>query len=350
MKGIYIPVAVCGERYVDRWLRYALPTLLAPGNLPALAQSYRIKLLLCSTHKDLQRLLASPLMTAARDIMGVRTIPLAQSMAELAPKIQFNVQKFNLMNVCHNYGVELAWQDDYGLVCGLGDAIYTDGSFKEVARHISAGKRAVISQGLDIRQEPLDVLLEQNGVKRNEFSLPIPPRTFARIAAQALHPVAQSMIWTSERFTHHPSVLYWPLGGHGVLVRGFHLYPVFLYPDRKAQIRTTIDGDFLVDALSSLDDCVFLNDSDSFFFAGVSDQSKMDFIPAQHRRADTGAISEWMLTNTRAFQREIFIHEKFWLHDGIDHKAWRHVEEDSDAAVAKIMQAYRDRAGSSAAA
>jgi hypothetical protein len=340
MKGIYIPTPVCGERYVDRWLRYSLPTLLSPENLPALAKHYRVELLLCSTHEDLQRILAAPILNAARDIMGIRFISLAKTMAELVQTIQFHVAKFNLMNVCHNYGVERAWEDDYGLICGLGDAIYTNGSFAEVARHISAGKRAVITQGLDVAQDQFDALLEEHNVRRDPVSLTIPPRVFARIAARSLHPVTQSMMWGASRFTYHPSVLYWPLEGHGMLLRGFHLFPVFLYPDRKAKIKTTIDGDFLTDALSNLDDCVFLSDSDQFFFAGVSDHTKLDFIPAAPRRADPVAVAQWMASNTRPFQRDWFIRQKICLHDETDRQEWHAIEDESDRVIDEILLAY----------
>jgi hypothetical protein len=341
MKGIYIPTPVCGPRYVDRWLSYTLPTLLAPDNLPALAKHYKLKLLLCSTHEDLQRILASPLLKAARDVMGVRVVPMAQNMAELAEKIRFHAQKFNLMNLCHNYGAELAWQDDHGLICGLGDAIYTNGSFAEIARHIETGKRAVITQGLDVTQDRFDALLDAYGVRRDDVALTIPPRTFAQIAARSLHPVHQSMIWTADRFTYHPSVLHWPLDGHGVLLRGFHLFPVFIYPDRKAQIKTTIDGDFIVDALSDFDDCAFIHDSDQFFFAGISDETKIDFIPTIPRRADPIAVAQWMAGNTKPFQRELYIQQKIWLHDGTDRQAWRAVEDESDRVVADILQSHQ---------
>jgi hypothetical protein len=346
MKGIYIATPVCGAPYVDRWLRYSLPTLLAAGNLPALAKQHPLKLLLCTTHEDLPRLLGSPVLKAARDIMGIRTIPLARDMAELAVKVQGH--KFTLMNICHNYGVDLAGQDDYGLICGLGDAIYTDGSFAEVARHIAAGKRAVVTQGLDVQQGRLDALLAKFGVAPEAVSLRIPSRIFARIAAEALHPVTQSMVWSSPWFTHHPSVMYWPLEGHGVLLRGFHLYPVFLYPDRTGKIATTIDGDFLAYALSSLDDCVFIDDSDRFFFAGVSDQTKDEFIPREPRRADPEAVARWMVRNTLPFQRELYIRRKIWLHDGDGCAPWRQVEEESDRVIDEILHVYERIAQSGA--
>jgi hypothetical protein len=338
MKGIYIATPVCGAPYVDRWLRYSLPTLLAPGNLPALAKDHRLKLLLFCTQEDMPRLLASPLLRAARDVMGVRPIPLARDMAELVVKVQGH--KFTLMNVCHNHGVDLAANEDHGLICGLGDAIYTDGSFAEVARQIAAGKRAVVTQGLDVRQDQLDALLEEYKVERDDVRLILPPRVFARIAARSLHPVTQSMVWGAERFTYHPSVMYWPLDGHGVLVRGFHLYPVFLYPDRKAQISTTIDGDFLADALSNLDTCAFVHDSDRFFFAGVSDHTKDEFIPPGPHRADPAEVARWMPANTKPFQREVYVQQKFWLHDGTDRAAWRQVEDESDRVVAEILSDY----------
>jgi hypothetical protein len=143
MKGIYVALPVFGKVAVSHALRYGLPTLLSPGNLPALASAFPLKLLLCTTQQDLGTLLSSPLIRAARDKMAVRALPMAADMAELTAKLGRPPSSGDLLNAGHQYAIDLATQDDFGLVCGLPGGLYADGSFAAVAEQIRAGRRAV---------------------------------------------------------------------------------------------------------------------------------------------------------------------------------------------------------------
>ncbi|HTP81628.1 MAG TPA: hypothetical protein VMQ11_01720 [Alphaproteobacteria bacterium] len=332
MKGVYIVVPVWGERYVQRWLRYGLASLLADGNLPVLAKVAPTKLLLCSTQEDLSVLLASPLLKAVRDLCGLRVVTLAQNAAELRG------HKYNLMSVCHNLGLKQAWADDYGVIFGLADVLAANGSWGTVSRHIAAGRRAVLTQGLTVREELLDPLLAAHAT-RTETSLSVAPRNLVRIALEALHPLSMSQVWGAPYFTVHPSIMFWPLKGHGFLMRSWHLMPLFLHPDRQAQITTTADGDLLGSALSNPDDCACITDSDDGCFFDVAYPEKLDFIPAHPSTADPTRIAKWLETNTRPFNRDMIRH-KFWFHDGIDPNDWRAVEEESDRAIEEVMRCY----------
>ncbi|MBV8170181.1 MAG: hypothetical protein JO021_25585, partial [Alphaproteobacteria bacterium] len=50
-----------GEAFIDRFLRLALRTLLAPGNIPSLAARHELGYSFFTTPRDADRLLADPL-------------------------------------------------------------------------------------------------------------------------------------------------------------------------------------------------------------------------------------------------------------------------------------------------
>jgi hypothetical protein len=335
MKGIYVIMPVWGQRFVARWLRYSLPSLLSPGNLPALATMFPVKFVLYTTEADLPVLLGSPLLKAARALMGLRTVQLAPTAEALN-----TAHKYQVMTFCHNHGLDLGWQDDYGLIFGVADAVFADGGMAELGHLVAGGKRAVLTQGIHIIEDLFDPLLDALQIKRSETALTIPPRILARMTVNGLHPISRSLVWGSVPFSWHPSILYWRLGEHGFIMRSWHLNPMFLYPDRKARISTTLDGDLIGQAVSNLeDDCVIVDDSDRFFCVGVSDRGTRDFIPGGPTQADPKAVAGWLPQNTRPFTRDM-IQQKIWLHDGINRDDWRHVEAESDRVVAEILDYY----------
>jgi hypothetical protein len=346
MKGVYVTIPVWGSQHIEAWLRRSLPSLLAPGNLPALAKVCPVKLLLCTTREDIPQLFGAPAVKALRDIVPVRAVPMADRRQDLTN------HRYQAMNRCHNYALGVALQDDFGIVPGLADFIYAEGSLEEVGRHIADGRRAALTQGLTVTEETFDDLLVRATpeIRRTDTALSIPPRTLVRLARHGLHALGRSQTWGAEHFTVHPSILYWPLGERGFLMRTWHIYPAFLYPDREAKVTTTIDGTFLDEAISDLGTCAILDDSDRYFFISLAAGSRDDFIPREVFHADPAEIARWLPGNTKPFNREMIKH-KFWLHEGIDRRDWQHVEAASDAAIAATLDCFaRAQAGAAGSA
>jgi hypothetical protein len=338
MNGIYFVVPVWGQAYVKTWLRYGLASAMAERNLPALAKHCRVKLLYCTTQEDVPLLLGSPLTAAARDMgIGLRTVIIAQTAAEIAHAPEG--QRYGLMNVCHNHALDLAWQDDHGLIFGLGDFIYAEGCMDEVARTLQAGKRGLLNQTLVVRNDWIDRLLVAHGVAQREGeALAIPPRTLVRIGCAASTPMMRSWVWGQERFTWHPAIMMWPLGDRGFLLRSWHLFPFFVHPKRKSRITTTCDGDLIGQAVD-LEDCAIADDSDCLFWYSLADPDRSNFIPVVPRPSHPALVAAWMRENTRPVNREM-IRYKFWIHDGIERKDWRDVEAASDRIVAETLDHY----------
>lgn len=335
MKGIYLVVPVWGTRHIEGWLRHSLPSLLSPGNLPALAKLLPVKMLLCTTRDDIPLLFGSPLVKALRDLIPVRAVPIADHTTQVTNFL------YQMMNKCHNYGIAGAWQDDFGIIPGVADIIYADGALAEIGRQIAAGKRAALTQCPTVVEEDLDALLViySAEIQRSELALTIPARTLVRITRDGLQAISRSQIWESEHFTVHPSMLYWPLCEHGFLMRSRHLYPAFFYPDRQAKITTIIDGTFLDEAISDLGTCAALDDSDQYFSVVLANRARDEFILREVFHAGPAEIARWRAGNTKPFNRDLIRH-KFWFHDGVDRAAWRRVGTASDQAIAATLEIF----------
>src|SRR5688572_29381808 len=118
MKGIIVAWPIWGESYIRRWLRIGLGSLLAPGNIPALAAAHRLTFMLCTTREDMAMLDAAPEVQALRDLGSVEFVEVAATVEELRQ------HKYNVMSECHGRALALALADDQGVIFGLADSLY----------------------------------------------------------------------------------------------------------------------------------------------------------------------------------------------------------------------------------
>ena len=60
-----------GERFVDKFMNYCLPSLLAPGNIPALARKRKVVHSIVTTEADRERIVAHPAFARLREVAEV---------------------------------------------------------------------------------------------------------------------------------------------------------------------------------------------------------------------------------------------------------------------------------------
>lgn len=334
MKGVYVVLPLWGEAYVRRWIEISLPSLLAPGNLPALAAAHSTKLLLYTTQADLPAITAAPAVAALRRVCGLRLIPFAASVAE------FHGTSTNIiMTTLHNRGLAQAWQDDHGVVFLVGDVLVADGTLRSVVRAVAAGRRALLTQGVQAAQEAIAPLVAAAG-RGPDGALSLAPRRLARIALDTMHWSARLQLWTAPRFTAHPSMIYWPLETRALLMRCFHYFPLFIHPERPCQAGSTIDNDFVDKALARPEDCAAIEDSDDGLLLDVLDPARAALNPGVPFPANPAFVAAWCRLWTTPFTRALAARHRFWIHDGVPPAERQAVDAESDRAIAEILDLY----------
>lgn len=326
MKGILWVVPVWGTEYVERWLRYGFPSMMLPGNLPALSGMFPVDVVMMTGEADAERLKAAcPFKIEVVDVND----PPASTVARR----------------CHNTALGLGRENDLGVILGLADSFYADGTFAEVGRLVAAGKRAVLTQGLNVTAEKMPDIL------------PNEPRELIRLASRHLHPRSRQQVWSNGTFSPGRvaslSMMLWPLGGHGFILRAFHIYPLFLYPRRPVQAaECNIDGwELLGNAVDDLDqDCGWLDDSDRGCLIDLTPSDDSKGSEGSLRKLGVGYGREWVACRHGGKLAPFNIWaagRKIWMHDGIDRAAWRHVEAESDADLAAVLE-RADHSGAAA--
>jgi hypothetical protein len=322
MRGILWAIPIWGQKYVERWLRYGLPSMLAPGNLPALRDRFPVDVVLFTDEQS------APALKAACPFK-VYTVPIEYGRS----------QKYGPMIRSHNQALVWAWREDLGIIFGLADSFYADGTFAEVGRLVASGKRAVLTQGLNVIEEALP---------------PLDPATrtrdLIRIAAPILHARSWQQIWMGGTFlagrVATPGTMLFPLGDHGFIMRVFHVYPLFLYPERQVVSGLSIDSWHLLGAALSNPEasCGWLDDSDLGCFIDIASESD-----AMGREGELHALGidyarRWVDDFAAPFNRWAARH-KIWLHDGVDRRDWSHVERESDEIISAILTPSSQTAG-----
>jgi hypothetical protein len=251
--------AVWGEAYIARFAALSLPSFLAQGNLPALAESTELEVLILTRsdnigyfHKRLafRRLSAicpvrfieiDDLITSA--VYGV-TLTLAYTRAVIACGRDMLNTHFVFMNA---------------------DFVLADGSLRSLCRHILAGRAIVLGPSFRATAEAVEPRL--NGlVDRSSGVLTVEPRSMVRLALASPHATTTAKI-LNQGFCHsaQPNQFFWRVDEQTLLARYYLIFMLCLRPERViTNINSYCDYAFIPEMCPSGDEAV-MGDSDDFF-------------------------------------------------------------------------------------
>ncbi len=339
---VTICFVVWGEAFTRLLLDYALPSLLAPGNLPAFAADRNVEILMITTGSDRRMIEDSPVHDAARRHVAVQFLEFASEPIPLDPP----ERKFKLMNILHQQMVTYARLRDAGIVMLTPDIVIADGALGRLARSIAAGKRVFMSHAPSVdlvRFGPLlDAWCAAHGTGGEVLA--VPPRPLMNMAARCWHPVTLCYMHDSTTFNRFTSFMYWRLGEHGLLCRAFHLGPVYFYPENwapelLADHSRTIDQIYIGEACPDPESYDLCGDSDEFLYVELSPPDKRYPVPS-FSLANAIDVALFAVTQLQPMNMRFFAH-KLWLHDGVDRAARAGAERLSDEFVDQVFKKIR---------
>lgn len=322
---IVVAIPIWGSGYVDRFLRYALPSLRAPGNLPALAAGGELEVVLYTDGVGAHRL--APAMIESG---------LPHRFAVMAPNVEeppfAGCHGGTMMKQLFQHGFDLAWERQAAFVPVCADAVYSDRFFASALRIVEGGKRCAMTQGGGVNVATIGPVLEAmmcDGVMN------APPR---RLMAEFLRAVEYGVhlpTWPGTQL--YPAQMFWPFGRHGAVMRVCHCYPAMLFAQRHAVMRYSPDNDLAELTLGSPDEIGWMNDSDLGFFFGLAEPGHASLEEAKPA-GDTSLENfcrQWMSPwKARYFEQRICWHDDDEMADS------QHAVAASDAVIEHIMSTY----------
>jgi hypothetical protein len=262
---------VWGERFRNYFLDLGLPTLLAPGNLPALRTRPRSKFLICAPPEDWIALQAAPVFRLLEQYVEVVHIEIPPCPPDVSGCVH--------MGIGHRRGCELAYRDKGYPFVLTPDCIFSDGAISRLQELALQGVELALVPALRFAEEPLFAQLKQAGISadgRNGMADPIvlKNRDLVRMALASLHSETASYEWDAPYFAPLPSAAWWRVPGEdGIVVHSLSwAAPLFdlstvIEHDTSTFDEWTYDGDYIYKNLGNIKRIHLVLDSDEMFMA-----------------------------------------------------------------------------------
>jgi hypothetical protein len=216
-----------GRHYLDDLLNLALPAVLAPGNLPALASAFPCEFLLLTEESLFRAARSAPAFRKLQSICEVKLVPIDDLVATTVA-----------------YGHTLTWAlfrsfEDLGeratetnLLFFNADWIPADGSYQSLIEPLRRGERLIVAPSYCVSHERVAPLLRES-IDPERQVLSLPPREMASIAIRFRHNTVRGKTINQNLF--HMSVMdqfYSMVDDRTILCRQMPIAIVCMRPER----------------------------------------------------------------------------------------------------------------------
>jgi hypothetical protein len=258
-----------GKSYLDELLSVALPALIAPGNLPALAQLFECEFVL---------------VTETAFFESVRNASIFQQIEKICKARLVSLDDLVMTRL--HYGMALTYaymrgfQDlgdrvtDWYLIFLNSDFVLADGSYRLLAQRMLAGERLIVAPSYCVVEERLKPLLRYVLTDPQTNVLAIPPREMAALAIPNRHytirgKTVNQQIYSMDRIEQ----FYWYVDDHTLLAHQLPIAVVCMKPERAvATLETFWDYGLVSEFCPTIKPCV-LDDSDDFLMIEIRSEN-----------------------------------------------------------------------------
>jgi len=333
-KAAQVIVPVWGAAYVQQFLQFGLPTMLSPGNLPAIARQLTCRLVVLSSSDDYRSITRSPVVSRAETLgvaVEVRTIDHLITSGNHSTTITLASTEAILSSA--------EAMLDTCFFLGVSDYIYADGSLCSVLRRMTSGRSAVLVGNFQvIREKALPSLrqfLEHSG-QAPAFQ----PRELMAWALVYLHPATvANTVNIPYNHNAHTNRLFWKVDGSTLLGRFFLRHPICIRPEtREFQIGSSLDYSFVPEMCPS-GNVTSITDSDEYLVIEVQPGGhETDLLRYGSLRPKVLAksLEGWTTRDHRLNVSDVHVYHSRDVPDSFDE-----VKEQSDAFVGAVLRRLR---------
>src|SRR6516164_2259396 len=289
-KWIKVLLPVWSYEFTQQFLNVSLPTLLAPGNLPALAETLPTEFIFLTGRRDAQMI---------RDSAGYRRL------SAICP-VNFRLIDDIITQGNHSTTVTLAFAGavrrtgkamlDTCFFFLVSDYIVADGSLASVIKLMLAGAGAVQSGNFQIIAEEALPWLERERVPGQD-ALVLSPRRLMRQTLSYVHPTTiANTVNLPVSHNSHANRLFWRVDGNNLIGRFYLLHMLCIRPEiTDFVIGASCDYSFIPEMCPSGNVAV-MTDTDQYLVVEAQPRHhEVDFLrlgPAVPKQI-ASSLSEW---------------------------------------------------------
>jgi hypothetical protein len=300
-QSVRVIVYAWGKPYVDRLLNYAVASLLAPGNLPALVESFDCTLVVVTEQKLFNYVASHPLMLRVKSLCAVRLISLDDVIGE---PWQYGISvAYALFRGFSDLGA--AMTETYLLFLNA-DFVLADGCYERLIPHMERGDSVVLSPSYCVVEEEVEPILERMR-KAQSGALALPPRQLARMIIDHRHNTIRAKT-ISQQGVHfeYMDQAYWKVDEDTIIGHQMPICMVAMRPETAlSEINTFWDWGIVYEFCPSRKLTV-LGDSDEFLILELrNEHTHLDLVrlgpttPHAAAARMSGYLTRYQLDNSR---------------------------------------------------
>jgi hypothetical protein len=256
---------VWGESYLEHLLNFAIPAVLAPGNLPCVAESFDTELVIVTETRLFDRIAQSTIIARALEYCDVRLHPIDDLIAT-----HYGITlTYALVRGFADLGEEIV---NTHLIFFNSDFIVADGSYRKLVDVIKRGERLVLSPSYClVHEESIDELRKYYDSSTSTLS--ISQRDLAALVIAHRHKTTRAKTMNQRLFRHHRyDQFYWYVDEHTMLARMLPVATVYMRPEKPlTELDTFWDYGAIREYCPTTEPFV-LGDSDEFLMGEFRDE------------------------------------------------------------------------------
>jgi hypothetical protein len=285
---------VWGESYIKQFLESSLLTLLAKGNLPALARALPTRFVFLTRKEDEKTIRAHPAFLRLRRVCAAEFLPIDDL----------------IMSGNHSTTTTLAWERavrregkamlDTGFVFLVSDYLMADGSLATIAERMLDGADAIQAGNFQLNEDAAAAWLQAR-LAAADGALSLGAREMVHWGLGCLHPATLANTVNYPLYHNaHTNRLFWRADRDTLIGRFYLLHQICIRPQiTDFVIGSASDYSFIAE-MCPTGNVVIITDSDDYFVAEVQPlHHESHFIRLGPHSPDDLAVSlsEW--TNRR---------------------------------------------------
>jgi len=209
---------VWGHRHVRQFLEYGLPTLLAPGNVPALKAALPCEFVVATASEDAAAILAHPNWQKLTDICPTLVVPIDDLISDASHATSLTLAYSRLIRAAGPVMVDCCF------LFLVADFLLADGSLISVLRRLQAGASGVLAGNFQVAADEMAPRLAVAGS--------LGPRELVRLALGHLHPNATGSIVNGDfRQSAATNRLFWRVDSNTLLGRFYLAHMIGIRPE-----------------------------------------------------------------------------------------------------------------------
>jgi hypothetical protein len=275
---IYISVTFWGEEYRRYFVDYCLPTLMAPGNIPAIQNKSAARLLVATRGDDWQALQSEPIFAAAKEQITVEHVPY-----EAPLNVKYD-EKMLAMSKGHKLLTQRMFEDRAHGVIVYPDMILADEAIRRIEQLAANGYKVVLCLAVRFANEGLIEELQARRLVEHGKPIAIGAQELARLTIKHMHSETVRLDFKADLSDLGGCAFFWVVTpGQDLLFHSANWAPLLIdYStlsdhDSSTLDNWTLDGDYIAKNFSNLDEIYVVRNTTELFVSGFTPESKISY-------------------------------------------------------------------------